>query len=435
MSSPPSTFVRLPGRRAAAAGLVLLYCCLMAAIRAAETNLPPSRALPKVYYADPHALAEAKAKFAGRDISLQPAFDRLLLEAEEALKFKPVAVTEKQKVPPSGDKHDYISQAPYHWPNPQTSNGLPYIRRDGERNPESQVHSDEMRFVGVSTQVQTLALAFYLTDREPYAAHAASLLRVFFLNPDTRMNPNLNFGQAIPGETEGRGSGLIEVRSLVQIADSLQLLATSKAWRPADQTAMRGWIEAYLQWLTTSKNGRDEARASNNHGTFYDTQLAALALFLGNTNLARSTLEAAGQKRIASQIEPDGRQPRELVRTRSLFYSLFNLKALMDLASIGQNAGVDLWHYHTADGRSLRQALAFLLPYANPATSWPHPQIIPLNRSLYEEVILRAAAQYPDLACADALKHFDAQALAANRARLLFRTAVIPRPSGDRTNP
>jgi hypothetical protein len=29
-----------------------------------------------------------------------------------------------------------MSLAPYWWPDPKSPNGLPYIRRDGERNPE-----------------------------------------------------------------------------------------------------------------------------------------------------------------------------------------------------------------------------------------------------------------------------------------------------------
>ena len=391
---------------------------------AAETN-PVVITLPKVFLADPQVLADAKAKFIAGDAALKPAFAKLFKDADQAMRAKPESVTDKTNTPPSGDKHDYMTIAPYYWPNPKTTNGLPYIRRDGEHNPDNKVDSDETRFVRTSTQVQSLALAFYFTRDEKYAAKAAEKLRGFFLNPATRMNANLNYGQAIRGVNDGRGGGLIETHSMARLLDALQLLAQSKSWPAAEQRAMDDWLEKYFTWFTTSKNGRDESTAKNNHGNFYDTQLISLALHLGKTNVALAALEEVKTKRIARQIEPDGRQPLELARTKSLGYSSFSLHALIDLADLGKNSGVDLWHFSTADGRSIQKALEYLLPYADPKKKWPHQQIAEFKRSDFGELLLRAAAEFPAAKFVAALKYFPADELASSRARLLFKTAKL----------
>jgi hypothetical protein len=348
--------------------------------------------------ARPGALEQARARVAAGDKALQPALKALTDEADEALQLAPPSVMQKTMTPPSGDMHDYLSIAPYFWPDPARSNGLPYVRHDGRVNPESRgAASDHGRLYGMANSVETLALAYYFTGKEAYAQHAAKLLHVWFLDPATRMNPNLNYAQGVPGLTQGRGTGIIEGRAIAEAADAAGLLAGSPAWPLADQAALKAWLSTYLDWLLTSKNGQHEANAHNNHGTFYDVQAMRLALVLGKMDLAKGIAEAARQKRIAVQIEPNGEQPLELARTASLSYSRLNLEALFLLATLAQHAGVDLWHYETADGRSLRKALDFLLPYADsPPRPWPHEQIKHYDPSEFAPVLRQAALVYAE---------------------------------------
>jgi hypothetical protein len=329
------------------------------------------------------------------DKEFAPALERLERDARQALGAGPFTVTRKDAVPPSGDKHDYVSFAPYFWPNPATSNGLPYVRRDGERNPDIYRISDRRELSGICESVPTLALAYFFTTNEAYATRAAELLRVWFLDPATRMNPNLEFGQGIPGTVSGRGFGLIETRGFADIIDGVGLLKGSKAWTASDQSGLELWFSQFLDWMLTSKKGRDEAAAKNNHGTFYDVQVICFAQFVGKRDLARRVLEEAREKRIAVQIEPDGRQPLELARTRSWSYSVSNLGGLVSLACLGEGLGVDLWRYEAPGGRSIRNALAYLAPYALSGKEWPDRQLGGVNRSALHPLIRRAAVHDP----------------------------------------
>ena len=335
----------------------------------------PSGPLPRVYTISPQGLATTQARVRGSDKSLKPAVDRLRREADKALKAGPFSVMDKPRMPPSGDKHDYLSLAPYSWPNPETKDGLPYINRDGQVNPESEKGTDSPVLGHMASTVQTLALAYYLMGDEAYARQATKLLRVWFLDPATRMNPHLEYSQAIPGRNGGRGAGIIEFHVLVDVLDAAGLLEYSSQWTAGDRQAMRAWCAAYLHWLRTSPFGQKEAAARNNHGTWYDVQVAALALYVGQEEVAREVLRQSKQRRIAAQIEPDGSQPRELGRTRSFHYSLFNLQALFTLANLGERVGVGLWHYQSADGRSLRKALDYVAPYADARKPWPHAEM------------------------------------------------------------
>ena len=292
---------------------LLLMNSLALAAEAAETVLP----FPRVFTVSPQHLAETKNRAGANDKSLKPALDRLCREATKALKAGPFSVMDKPRMPPSGDKHDYLSLAPYFWPNADKKDGLPYINRDGQVNPESKTGTDSPVMGRMSSSVQTLAFAYYLTGEEAYAQHAAKLLRVWFLDPATRMNPHLNYGQGVPGTTDGRSYGIIDTVGLIGVVDAAGLLESSAVWTSEDRKGMISWCEKYLEWLKTSKLGQQEGKATNNHGTWYDAQVVTLALYVGRTDLVRETLEASKHRRIDAQIEPNGSQPRELARTKS----------------------------------------------------------------------------------------------------------------------
>jgi hypothetical protein len=350
---------------------------------------------PRVFLLNPSSLVAAKAAIGRHDAAVMPALEALKTDADKALTVPRFSVVDKGVTPPSGDKHDYLSQAPYFWPDPARPDGKPYIRKDGVRNPEIDKITDHKAIDGLAS-AQTLGLAFYFSGDERYAEKAAGLLRAFFLDPATRMNPNLEYAQFIPGVNTGRGIGLIETRSFTRVVDTIGLIASSKAWRAEDDRGMRDWFAAFLKWMQESRNGQDEAAAKNNHGTYYDLQVVSFALFLDRLALAKEILEQAKQKRIAVQIEPDGKQPLELARTNAWSYSHNNLDGMTELATLGERAGVDLWHFTTPDGRSIRKAILYLAPFSFGDRTWEDQQINAFNPQGLHPVLRRAASRYGD---------------------------------------
>lgn len=383
---------------------LLRFCAVgIATISAAATE--PG---PRYFGAAPAALVAAKARLASEDFPLRPALQKLVAEAEIALQFEPPSVTHKTKRAPSGDAHDYMSTAPYWWPDPAKLDGLPYLRRDGKVNPESRTSaSDHLRLEGLGRNVQTLALAYWFTGREAYAHHAARCLRVWFLAPATRMNPHFNYAQGVPGTTPGRPAGMIEAGGLVDAADASGLLAGSPAWSETDEAALRTWCGKFLDWMQTSELGRAVTQGDNNQATLADLRAVRLAFKVGRDELARKILTEVGPRRIARQIAPDGSQPHELARTKSFSYSRLNLSGLVALAALGDRLGLDLWRFETGDGRSLRRALDYLVPYlATPPQPWPHEQIADVDRASFAPLFHQAARAYGSGAYATLVAQF-----------------------------
>jgi hypothetical protein len=379
---------------------VLFSLCIVSSSFVEANSITLARgkksAAPRVFLIDARQIAETKRRIHSGDSIFAAALAKLETDARRAMQQKPGSVVTKPVPAPSGDKHDYMSQAPYFWPDPNKPDGLPYVRRDGERNPEINKITDHLALDQMEDAVRTLALVYYFKADEKYAAKAAELLRAWFLDPRTRMNPNLEYAQFVPGVNTGRGIGLIETRGLVDVVDATGLLAGSKSWTAADQKGLESWFGKFLQWMQESKNGREESAAKNNHGTYYDVQTISFALFVGKYDLAKQLAETAKEKRIALQVEPDGRQPLELERTKAWSYSNMNLEGLMQLARLAESVDVDLWSYKTKDGRSIRAALDYLYPYAIEGRPWPYQQIEGFNAKSFFPLIRRAAVHYQD---------------------------------------
>ena len=382
--------------------------------------------VPRTILAHGEYLAQSRQLFARGGGARKSAFDALLDSARLALAATPLSVMQKRNTPSSGDKHDFMSMAPYWWPDSSRPHGLPFIKKDGQMYPESRVDHDGVRLQQTIARVQALTLAWYFTGDPSYARGAARHLRVFFVDTATRMNPNLRFAQAVMGVSEGRGIGIIDTRHMPDLVDALRLLDGAPGWTAADRDAMLAWCRAYLTWLVESANGKEEGAALNNHGTFYDEQVAALALFVGDSARARATIGASGTARIAAQIAGDGKQPLELERTRPLHYSLFNLDAFTMLAEMGRHVDVDLWHFVAPSAGSIERALLYVAPYADSAVRFPLPEIGGIAPGLFLAPMQRAAAALGDARFATAVAHAPERARTRDFAQFGFPLPAAP---------
>jgi hypothetical protein len=380
-------------------------------------------AVPPLFWWRAEDLVGARTALQTQADAPHPALAAVLAEADEWLTRRPPSVLDKTRIAASGDRHDYLSFGPYWWPDPTQPDGLPYIRRDGEINQEMRTGSDDSAWERMSAAVEDLALAYWFTGKPHFAKGAAEYVRVWFLDPATRMNPNFQHAQSIPGLSTGRGIGLIEARILMRVNESLALLEGSAAWPDSLRLAYRAWLTEFFTWMRTSQNGRDAAAEPNNHGSWYDAQCAHLALVLGDKATARRILEAGPNQRIATQIEPSGAQPHEMERANSLGYSIFNLEALFVCARLADHpefeGALNWWAFEPPEGRSLRQALRYLAPYADPMLPWKKADLADDDRPLLIPLLDEFLRHQSDPALRQTLEEFEDQSGPAQRWRLL----------------
>jgi len=305
-------------------------------------------------------------------------------DASAAIARGTFSVLDKTGCAPSGDRRDYWHPAPYWWPNPDSPDGLPYVRRDGERRPGTDLYEpgseefDRSNLQRVLEGATVCALAWRATGKQPYAEHGAALIRRWFVDPESRMNPHLKYAQARMGSMSAGGdrAGIIEMRDLAVLLDAARLLQRAGAFSAADRTAFEEWLRAYRDWLIDSPMGHEECRSLNNHGTYYDLQVASIAGYLGDAALLVAVFRRA-RARLRIQFDPDGSQPQELRRTNALHYCAFNLQGWTALAAVAASCGEDLWHHKTGLGSTIECGVEWLTQFAG--RDWPYSQLEPFD--------------------------------------------------------
>jgi hypothetical protein len=289
---------------------------------------------------------------------------RILKAAGKYISESPITITSAQSSRSTGGKHDYFSEGDYWWPDPKNADG-PYIQRDGMSNPDN-FNTHRQALMRLSVQMPALSAAWLITKQRRYADHAAAHLRAWFVNEETHMNPSLQYAQAIHGRFTGRGTGIIDTIHLVEVIRAATVLEAGGALPNAERTGLHQWLGAYLDWMTTSKNGIEERDAKNNHGTCWVMQVAEFARFTGNTKLTEFCRDRYKTVLVPNQIAADGSFPQELRRTKPYGYSLFNLDAMamvcQTLSTPSDNLFVDM-----------RKAMEFMYPFIADKNKWPYP--------------------------------------------------------------
>ena len=316
--------------------------------------------------------------FAGMPVQKKPGFEnqiaavlrkQIMQEAAWAMQQEPVTVTAAASPRSAGGKHDFYSEGDYWWPNP-VSVDSPYIQKDGMTNPNNFVaHRHAM--IRFSKIVGALASAYKLTGDKRYVQQAMKHCIAWFVNANTKMNPNLLYAQAIKGRFTGRGIGIIDT---IQLLDVVQGLIVMEQANGMDQEALQSikqWFEQYLQWLTTHQYGKDEMNAENNHGTCWAIQVAAFAKFTRNEKILQFCRDRYKQVLLPNQMAADGSFPREIKRTKPYGYSIFNMDAMTTLCQLLSTKEDDLWNYQTPDGRSIKKGIAYLYPFVADKNKWP----------------------------------------------------------------
>ncbi len=294
---------------------------------------------------------------------------RVVPLADAALGVQPISITAVVNPRSPGGVHDFSSEGDYWWPDPKNPAG-PYVRRDGETNPSNFVAHRRLMFA-FARDVGALTAAYDLTREERYAAAAVQQLRVWFVDPATRLNPNLPYAQSIQGVCTGRGIGLIDTVHLAEVALGLRALHGAKTLDAATEAAAHAWFRDYLHWLQTHPYGLEERKADNNHGTCWLLQATAFALLLDDRATLADCRRRFKEIILPLQMAPNGSFPRELARTKAYGYSIFNLDIMTSLAVLLSTPDDDLMKFKLADGRTMVRGVEFLAPFLADKSKWP----------------------------------------------------------------
>lgn len=350
-------------------------------------------------------LAETRRRFRKKETPVMKVISSLLNDANECVNGPIWSVTKKKTVAPSGNLKDYWHPAPYWWPNPDTPDGLPYVYKDGERVPGTRMYEpesdkyDRTSIQQVFNQSTICALSWYLTGDQRYAKRGCQLVRGWFIDPFTRMNPNLAYAQAVVGKNNNKGkpTGLIETKDFYYFLDAVRLLKRSEFWLEEDDRSFEEWLEEFLAWLLTSPQGKKECKATNNHGIAYDLQTFSIAAFLGQKELMLEIAERAAN-RLPHHFDEKGYQHREMERTTTAHYTAFNIQLWLNFALVLFNVTkVNLLtdvHSPSHDNKSpLALGINWLSGKIN--KPWPYQQIDEFDHTRYQPLLHIAAALSP----------------------------------------
>ena len=326
------------------------------------------------------------------------AVEKLRADADKILGMPTLSVTKIKLPRPSGDAHDYVSMGIYWWPNPDTPDGLPYVNRDGYVNPDTKSENNPGALYG---RINTLALAaFYLPERAPlYAECAHRLLYDWYVNPETRMNPNAKYAQGIPGVCEGRGTGLIDFATAYTLFNGIGILECLGLIDAQLLAEVKAWFVEFADWILTHEYGLRIDMGTDNHASWHDANLLATAVFTDRVSLKKNICLTAYEKRLRFLVKPDGSQPSELRRTKAMGYSFYNLSAMLVIANIAERLGYkNYWGIDEVRGNCiLKSAIDFLYPYVMNPESFPYQELyIDKQRHRIISPLLSVAKRYPD---------------------------------------
>lgn len=296
----------------------------------------------------------------------------LKYKADIALEAGPWSVTHYKSPAVSGNPHDYFSEGPYWWPDPQNPSG-PYIRRDGQHNPDIfTMHRKAIE--EMSDTVLLLSQAGFFLDNQEYINRAVSLIDTWFINDSTRMNPHLEYGQAIRGVCDGRGIGIIETKTLLSVIHAAGFIEEFGVFKE-ELSHLKEWFAQYLKWMNESKKGIDEKNWYNNHSVWWTTQAIAFSVFTDNTQIFNECIDKFKNDIIENQLNSEGAFEDELHRTRSYTYSLFVLEGAALICEVAYHSKIDLWNYKNTSGKGIASAILYMAPYFANMFLWENEQI------------------------------------------------------------
>ncbi len=298
-------------------------------------------------------------------------YKSLVSKANRIIKIKPIAVTNKE-TSISGDKHNYESLSIYWWPDPKNPGG-PYVARDGEFNPEYKKY-DYPRLLQLKDNLVTCSKAFFLTGDSRYYDYFCRQLDTWFINPETRMVPNLEFSQFVPGHNNGRGNpqGMSDAYNFNDMLESIRLVNAVASIGKPRMKAMKAWFKDLAHWMQTSDYGLKTQAFKNSQVLSFDVTVYNIFIFTGQKSARKAIFKAFSTKRVNAQIDAEGKMPESLRRTKGFSYSVSSLQKFVDFMSLAKADGKNL-PKETRD--KIQSAFDYITPFTTNRNAFPYSEI------------------------------------------------------------
>jgi hypothetical protein len=270
--------------------------------------------------------------------------------------------------------NNFTSLAAFYHADPNSVTGFPYIRIDGNRNPLAATTSDNKFLSKFYSLFFPCSILYHLTKSENYAIKAIESLQTFFINDNTKMNPGLTYSGIVIGDSMEdlriRGA-VIDTNNLSLLPDFIELIKSSENWTTEVNDSMVSWFDSLSDWFKTNPRGILQSGYSHNIKTSYVKQLCSYLCACGKEVEARTYLENNVRALLSAQIDSDGKQVLEMDRVKNRHYSNFNLGMLVELATMSNSLGINIWNYEDTDGRgSIKKAMKYLCYYYLHPEEW-----------------------------------------------------------------
>ncbi|WWC93015.1 uncharacterized protein L201_007979 [Kwoniella dendrophila CBS 6074] len=225
-----------------------------------------------------------------------------------------------------GGKNQLFTVKPYWW---QTEDGK-WEWRDGQRNPECAKPQGQEQLQALAKEVHTLALGLlYITDferRQECIGKIQTLLKTFFVDPETRMEPQVRFSQCHPGEDPIRGNDafVIAIRFLILVDQAIILAGSCIDSRLVMQ--VKSWIHEQAEWMLTSEQGL-KAKSSRKPLWYYVILSCHLRLSSDEESITQAKIAfgewmnvyPTAEKAFENELKHDNRRHRCLFTLEPIF--------------------------------------------------------------------------------------------------------------------
>lgn len=342
-----------------------------------------ARSFPRPAIYNMERLDELKCEYQGNNTAKLNSF---IKEAEAVIVATPVSVMDKQKAF-SRDKHTYCSISRYAWPS--ENDPSKFVIKDGITNPEFS-DFDLPKLELLRDRMKTLSVAYYVTQDRRYLDAFTNHLKVWFLDKETYMKPNMALAQVQPGANDGKGMsyGLVELERFTPIIESICLVQTVTGLDKQTKKGIKNWFKEMLRWTMNSEQWALESGGTNNVVAGLYVTLVEMARFIGDKKTIRRLGNEYKEKILDVQIDEEGKQPAELKRTIGYGYSVGNLNNIVDFCLIMENAGV---HFYEENQNVIDKAFGYLFQFEGNRAAFPYQQKAGWEH--YERMLKRNASR------------------------------------------